>query len=56
MKYAVTTTNGVTTPVTCEDVQTTALAVKFLNGKGKAAQIVAYFAADTVVSVIQLPE
>lgn len=54
MKYEVTTRAGATHTVECEDVQTTAFAVKFLNGKGKAAQIVAYFSADNVVSVIKL--
>lgn len=51
MKYRVEFTDRGPADVVAEDCQITAQAVKFLNGKGKGAQIVAYFPAHRVTSV-----
>lgn len=51
MKYRVEFTDRAAADVEAEDCQITAQAVKFLNGKGKGAQIVAYFPAHRVIAV-----
>jgi len=37
--------------IEADDVQITAQTIKFLNGKGSAATLVAYFPTESVVSV-----
>lgn len=52
--YIVKQQNGAPSEITCEDVQITEAGAKFLNGKGKAATVVAYFPHREIVSIKQV--
>ncbi|QQO90774.1 hypothetical protein [Pseudomonas phage Bertil] len=53
-RYKVRLTDGSDETVEASDVQITAVGVKFLNGQGKAAVVVAYFNPSIVASVIEV--
>uniref|UniRef100_A0AAU6W174 Uncharacterized protein n=1 Tax=Pseudomonas phage Drael01 TaxID=3138533 RepID=A0AAU6W174_9VIRU len=39
---------------TCDDVQIKPDSIKFLNGKGAAAAVVAYYPANRVMSIVEV--